>query len=269
MSDAVQCSTGPFWAFPLEAALDAVAESGFSSLELMVTRDPRTQNAEIVDRLVGQRDLEVGSIHAPFLVLTRGVWGFDPIAKIRRGIEMCRALGAHTLVVHPPLVWEHRYARWLHSTREAPEGVIVAVENMYPRWVGGRRVKAYRWTDPRELIRAAAHVVLDVSHLTVARHDVLTGYEVLRPKLVHVHLSNNAGDGRDGHLPLEEGIVPIDALLAEMRRTDYAGGVSLELSVRRYLERPEDLVTTLRQNREYVQHMLSRHGRPAKELPGS
>jgi sugar phosphate isomerase/epimerase len=255
----VQCSIGPFWAWPLEAALDTVAEAGFASLELMVTRDPATQDAEVVERLASERGLRVATVHAPFLLLTRGVWGLDPVAKIGRGVEMCAALGARALIVHPPLLWEQRYARWLRS-EAAVAGVLVAVENMYPRWVRGRRVRAYRWDDPRELLAGASHVALDVSHLTVARHDALAAYALLRPKLAHVHLSNNAGDGHDAHLPLQEGIVPIDALLAEMSRTQYAGGVSLELSVRRYIERPKDLIQTLTENREYVERKLSRQG---------
>jgi sugar phosphate isomerase/epimerase len=264
---AVQCSTGPFWAFALEEALDAVAEAGFSSIELMVTRDPRTHEPDIVGPLASERNLVVASVHAPFLVITRAVWGFEPVAKIRRGIELCRALGAPTLVVHPPLLWEESYARWLR-TEAATAGVTVAVENMYPRWVRGNALTAYRWTDPAELFTNARHVTLDTSHLTVARHDALTAFTLLRPKLAHVHLSNNAGDGRDGHLPLDEGVVPIERLLAEMRRTHYAGGVSLELSMRRYLERPQDLVKTLRQNREYVLERVSARDELSKELPG-
>ena len=254
----VLCSTGPFWAFALEDALDAVGEAGFTRVELMVSRDPRTQDPATVGRLTSERGLEVAAVHAPFLVLTRGVWGFEPVAKIQRGIAMCAALGAPTLIVHPPLLWEVSYTRWLRAEAHGPlDGVTVAVENMYPRWVSGRALSAYRWTDPAELHAAASHVALDVSHLTVARHNALASYELLRPKLVHVHLSNNAGDGRDGHLPLDEGVVPVEELLAEMRRTHYAGTISLELSVRRYAEHPRDLVETLKRNRMYVLDRLS------------
>jgi sugar phosphate isomerase/epimerase len=262
----LQCSTGPFWAFGLEAALDAVAEAGFSSVELMVTRDPRTQDPEPVARLTSERGLAVAAVHGPFLVLTRGVWGFNSKSKTLRGVEMCRALGATTLIVHPPLAWEQSYARWLASDASSFRGVTVAVENMYPTWVAGRPLRGYRWTNPRDLAGAAHSVALDLSHLAVARHDALAAFALLRSKLAHVHLSNNAGNGRDGHLPLEEGVVPIDRLLAEMLRTHYAGGVSLELSVHRYLERPKDLVAVLRRNREYVASRWSSHRHLTKEL---
>lgn len=266
----IQCSTGPFWAFELERAMDSLAEAGFLEIELMVTRDPRTQTPELPLRLATERGLKIASVHGPFLVVTKNVWGTDPLEKIRRGIDMCRAFGATTLIVHPPYLWERSYARWCSEESAAVSketGVRVAVETMYPKWVAGRQLRGHRWLHPEDLVGACSHVVLDTSHLTVARLDVLAAYEVLAPKLVHIHLSNNAGDGKDGHLELERGIVPVERFLKELRRTSYAGAISLELGVNRYLERPEALVEMLRRGREFVEQVLHGRRRVAKGLP--
>jgi sugar phosphate isomerase/epimerase len=266
----IQCSTGPFWAFELEVAMDALAEAGFSTVELMVTRDPRTQEADIPLRLAQERGLTIASIHAPFLVITKTVWGIDPLEKIRRGTEMCQALGCTSMVVHPPYAWERNYTRWLmHEAESHTEetGVTVAVETMYPKWVAGRRLRAYRWLEPVDLFKACHHVALDTSHVTVARVDILEAFHTMFPKLVHIHLSNNAGDGRDGHLELEAGILPLDRFLEEVRKSGYTGAISLELAVRSYVERPKELVATLRRNREYVETRLAAPGRIAKGLP--
>jgi sugar phosphate isomerase/epimerase len=266
----VLCSTGPFWGFELERAMDYLAEAGFRAIEIMVTRDPRTHDAEGWARLAAERDLSIASVHGPFLVISKTVWGSNPIGKIERGLEMCKTLGASSYVVHPPYLWERAYASWLKA--EAPEveestGVTIAVETMYPKWVAGRRVRGYRWLDPGALANAAHHVALDTSHLSVARHDILDSLQVLLPKLVHVHLSDNAGDGRDGHLELEQGVLQIDRFLAELGRSDYAGAVSLELSVRRYLQRPKELVRMLKRNREYTEEKLVAKTRVQKGLP--
>jgi sugar phosphate isomerase/epimerase len=138
---------------------------------------------------------------------------------------------------------------------------------MYPKWVAGRRLRAYMWLEPASLLHAAHHVCLDTSHLAVSREDILDGYAILAPKLVHVHLSDNAGDGRDGHLALEQGVLPIDRFLDELHRTGYSGVISLELSVRRYLQKPEDLVEMLRQNRGYVEKRLRGESKVNKGLP--
>jgi sugar phosphate isomerase/epimerase len=267
---AIECSTGPFWAFELEQTMDILAEAGFRDIELMVTRDPKTQEPEHPLRLAAERGLNITSLHGPFLVITKGVWGLDPLGKIERGVEMCKALGARSLIVHPPYLWESEYATWVREESagySAEQGVAVAVENMYPKWVAGRRLRAYRWLEPAALLHAAAHVVMDTSHLAVSRQDILDGYAVLQPRLIHIHLSNNAGDGKDGHLEIHKGTLPLDRLLGELRRTKYAGVVSLELSVTRYLERPHELAKMLRRNREHVESKLAGRTRNRKGIP--
>ena len=267
---AIQCSTGPFWAFALERAMDALAGAGFREIELMVTRDPRTQEPSVPLRLAEERGLRIAALHGPFLVITKNVWGIDPVGKIRRGVEMCQELGSRSMIVHPPYLWERDYARWLaYEAKDFSEstGVTVAVETMYPRWVAGRRLREYKWLEPAALVAACPHVALDTSHVTVARQDILDAYRVLLPKLVHIHLSNNAGDGRDGHLELEKGVLPIDRLLQEIVRTGYTGAISLELSVRAYLERDEDLVDMLRKNRDYIESRLAQRDKITKGLP--
>ena len=266
----IQCSTGPFWAHELAFAMDCLAEAGFTEIEFMVTRDPITQEPDIPLKLAEERGLHIASVHAPFLVITKNVWGMDPIGKIKRGAEMCKAFGATSMIVHPPYLWERDYANWVMNEAEAftaTTGISVAVETMYPKWVAGRRMRAYRWLDPAALVAAAHHVALDTSHLSVSRLDILDSFETLAPKLEHIHLSNNAGDGRDGHLELEQGVLPIDRFLAEVRRSGYSGAISLELSVRRYVQRPKELVAMLRRNREYVERRMSGEKKLDKGLP--
>lgn len=266
----IQCSTGPFWAFDLDHSLDLIAEAGFNEVELMVTRDRKTQDPELPARLADERGLRIASVHGPFLAVTKTVWGPDPVGKIRRGVEMCRVLGATSYIVHPPFLWERGYANWIKRSSEAQSretGVSVAVETMYPIWMAGRRMRAYRWLDPTALAKAAPIVALDTSHVTVARVDILDAYRILAPKLVHIHLSQNAGDGRDGHLELEQGILPIDRFLGEVRRAAYQGAISLELSVRSYIERPKELVKMLTRSREYVEDRLEGRPRPTKGMP--
>lgn len=266
----IQCSTGPFWAFELEQAMDRIADAGFESIELMVTRDPSTQDPDVPLRLASERGLRIGSVHGPFLVISKTVWGINSMNKVRRGVELSRALGASTYVVHPPYLWEREFARWIrHESADysAEQGVTVAVETMYPKWSAGRRLRMYRWLRPDELLAAAPYVVIDTSHLALCREDILGALRTLMPRLVHVHLSDNAGDGRDGHLELERGILPVDRFLSELRRQGYPGDVSLELSVRKYLERPEALVSMLRRNRVYVEDRLSKQSRVQKGLP--
>ncbi len=254
----LQCSTGPFWTFELERALDTIAEAGFSAVELMITRDPATQDPVAALELATARGLEISSVHGPFLVITRTVWGLEATHKVTRGIEVCEALGAGTYVVHPPYLWERRYAQWLAEHAAGPaSNVKVAVETMYPKWVGRRRARGYRWLEPAQLVERSPWVVMDTSHLAVSRIDLEPAYHTLAPKLAHIHLSDNALDGRDGHLSVGDGGLPIDDLVDELVRTKYAGTIALELSVARYLERPKELASMLKRNRERVEERLA------------
>lgn len=266
----VQCSTGPFWTMSLGRAMDLLVAAGFGDIELMITRDPATQDPAIPLALARERGLNIRSVHGPFLVITKSVWGMDPLGKIERGAAFCKEVGADSLIVHPPYLWEGEYAAWVREECAAfseEHGVTVVVETMYPKWVAGRRLRAYRWLNPASLVRAAPHVALDTSHLTVARVDILEALDILRPRLEHIHLSNNNGDGRDGHLELDRGVLPLDRFLDALRTTDYRGVISLELSVRRYLDRPDELVHMLRRNREFVETHLAGRSKVRKGLP--
>ncbi|MBA2272411.1 MAG: sugar phosphate isomerase/epimerase [Actinobacteria bacterium] len=256
----IQCSTGPLWALGLEAALDVIAEAGFTQIELMVTRDPSTQSPELPRRLAEERGLRIAALHAPFLIVTRSVWGWDPIEKIRRGAEMSAAVGATTMVVHPPLLWEAGYGRWVREEMEGfalGAGIEIAVETMYPAKVGSRSVAGYRWIKPELLARAASRVVLDTSHVAVAGHNLLGVRRLFGSQLAHVHLSDNAGDGRDGHLEIGQGVLPLERLLDDLCRSGFAGGICLELALGGVVDRHDVVVATLRRNREYLEAALA------------
>src|SRR6266704_3686687 len=66
--------------------------------------------------------------------------------------------------------------------------------------------------------------------------DVLDAYDQLRDQIVHVHVSNNAGRGRDTHAGLDDGILPVPAFLEELMTSRFPGAVTLELDVRPWAE---------------------------------
>ena len=79
----------------------------------MVTKDPASQDGAQMKHLADQYDVRIGAIHAPCLLLTRKVWGTDPIGKINRSIEVAQDADVPVVVVHPPYRWQIGYQRWL------------------------------------------------------------------------------------------------------------------------------------------------------------
>jgi sugar phosphate isomerase/epimerase len=156
---------------------------------VMVTKDPQSQDPSRIRALADEFGLRVGALHAPCLLITRKVWGTDPVAKIDRAVEAAADAEIPVVVVHPPYRWQRAFRRWLIDDLpglEARTGVAVAVENMFPVRVAGRNVTFHANQDLDEL-DGLPHLVLDTSHAAVASpYEGAVSLEVdLRPSLGH------------------------------------------------------------------------------------
>jgi sugar phosphate isomerase/epimerase len=254
------CSTVSVFAKPLREAFSLISEAGFDGVEVMVTKDPATQDPLLLQDLSEDQGLPVEAIHAPFLLMSRTVWGTDPVGKIYRAIELAEGVGAPLVIVHPPYRWQTAYGRWLDEQLpglSAHTGVRVAVENMFPVRVRGRKVAAFHATRTLEDLEPFPHVVLDTSHAAVSHLDLFEALERLQGRLAHVHLSNNAGKGWDSHLPLDQGVLPLDRFLDTLAGNAFGGTVSLELDLRRYLDDDTALREVLVSSREFCEERLA------------
>lgn len=252
-------STAPFFRFPLRKAFAHARESGYRGVEVMVTSDPATQTAESIQALADEFDLSVAALHAPFLLMTRRVWGTDPIEKIYRATQVAEGAGIPLVVVHPPYHWQVRYRQWVARSMadySARAGITIAVENMFPIKIRGDRGLRFHASQDFEDLDRFPHLVLDTSHLAVSRFDILEAYRRYRGKVVHFHLSNNAGRGWDSHLPVDEGVLPIGKLLEAAAVDGFVGSLSLELDLRQYLNNGTSLKELLIRNREFCEARL-------------
>lgn len=254
----VICSTGSFWMWELERSLGVVAEAGFDSVELMVTRDPRTQSSEVAGRLAKKAGVEIIAIHAPMLVMTRRVWGPNFMKIIARSTEMAKALGAEVVVVHPPYLFELRYQAWLLGNLDrfsAEHGVAIAVENMFRLWVRGRPVRGHRWVSPRDLERFS-QLTLDTSHCGVDGYNILEALERTAPQTAHIHLSDSRHDHRDNHAVPGTGLLPLREFLRMVPGSGFRGALSLELDMREFASEPDLVKETLVKSREFcLEHL--------------
>jgi sugar phosphate isomerase/epimerase len=257
-SPRVLFSSAAFFARPLDATFGLLQETGYTGVEVMVTRDPASQDPRRMRQLAAAHGLVIGAIHAPCLLVTRRVWGTDPIGKIERAVEVAEEAGAPLVVAHPPYRWQRSFRRWLEDSLPAlmeRTGVTVAVENMFPVHVAGRAVTFHADQD-LEALDGLRDLVLDTSHAAVASHDLIEVQRRFNGRMRHVHLSDNAGKGWDSHLPPGEGVLPLDAFLDDLAMSDYAGSVSLEVDLRRSLTEPARLRELMISMRENVERRL-------------
>lgn len=215
-------------------------EAGFDGMEVMVTQDAITRSPDRLAALADEHGMPIFSIHAPTLLLTSLVWGRDPRVKLERSAELAAAVGATSVIVHPPFRWQKSYSdRFLDIVRrvKAASGVEIAVENMFPWQVRGRSVQAYMpsW-DPREMDTDA--VCLDFSHASLSGVDGFAMVQDLGERLHHIHLCDGSGSQDDGvvfdqHLVPGRGTQRIAEALQHLADRDWRGDIAAELNTRR------------------------------------
>jgi sugar phosphate isomerase/epimerase len=241
-------STSCVYPQPTEHTFRLAKLAGFDGVEIMVTSDDGTRDAEGLLELVKRYELPILSIHAPVLLLTQFVWGRDPRVKLEKSAELARAVGAGTVVVHPPFRWQAQYARdFLRIVRETAltYGVEIAVENMFPWKVGGRNLKAYSpGTDPTQMDCDA--MTLDFSHASLAGRDSLELAMAMGPHLRHVHLCDGSGsldEGKvfDEHLLPGRGNEPVGEVLQYLAARHWDGTVVAEVNTRKAKSEQERL----------------------------
>lgn len=254
-------STAPFFRYPVREAFRHAAKAGFEAVEVMVTQDPHTQEPHLLSALAEEYGVTVQAVHAPFLLLTRRVWGPEPTEKIYRAVHLAEEVGAPLVVIHPPYRWQVRFRRWVENDLadfSARTGVTVGVENMFPIWIGADRAVRFHAGQVLDDLERVPYLVFDTSHAAVAGLDIRTFYRQHRDRVRHVHLSNNAGKGWDSHLPVhQEGVLPLNDFLKDLVRDGFAGNVSLELDLRPWMKDEGSLHDVLVRNRELCEARLA------------
>lgn len=244
-------STASVYPQNTEAAFQYANELGYDGIELMVWAEPISQDIDRVALLSERYHLPVLSVHAPCLLISQGIWGRDPIAKLARAVTAAEDLGAETVVVHPPFRWQRLYAREfsvLLATLEEDSDVAVAVENMFPirtdRFFGkyegaadrmrkrggpGAAVSAYATSfDPTD--DGYAHYTLDLSHAATSGVDALALLDRMGGGLSHLHLTDGSGAAVDEHRVPGDGSQPCVQVCRRLAAGDFSGSVVLEVS---------------------------------------
>jgi sugar phosphate isomerase/epimerase len=230
----VGLSTSSAFPGPAAHAFALAAALGYDGVEIMVTAERATQDADRLAELVQQYQVPVLSVHSPCLLVTARVWGTDPLVKIARSVELAERLGAGVVVAHPPFVWQRAAAgSFVAAVDELSErtDVVIAIENMFPLRVAGSSVNSYRphW-DP--VPAGYRWFTLDLSHTAASGVDARAMAARMGDRLAHLHLADGSGATRDEHLVPGRGVVPCGEVLARLARSGFGGSVVVEVTTR-------------------------------------
>jgi sugar phosphate isomerase/epimerase len=230
----VGLSTSSVYPESTSAGFEIASALGYDGVEVMVWTDQVSQDAEQLLALSERHAIPVLAVHAPCLLITQRVWSPDPWERLRRTVALAERLGTQTVVLHPPFRWQREYVRTFVSgvRRMAAETEVrLAVENIYPLRARGRVFSTYAPTwDPTQL--DLPYFTLDTSHTAVSRSDALAMAERMGEGLIHVHLADGSGIGRDEHLIPGRGNQPCGELLERLAGRGYSDAVIVEVSTR-------------------------------------
>jgi sugar phosphate isomerase/epimerase len=231
----IALSTASVYPESTGAAFESAAALGYDAIEVMVGIDPASQDLDTLRRLVDQHQIPVCAIHAPCLLITQRVWGAEPWGKLRRSAEVVTALGASTVVVHPPFRWQREYVKGFVegiARLEEETGVAFAVENMYP-WRASRRELQVYLPGWNPVAQDYAHTTLDLSHSSTSGSDAVQLATELGERLHHVHMTDGSGSAKDEHLVPGRGTQQCAELLEMLAQQGFSGNIVVEINTRR------------------------------------
>lgn len=229
------------------------AEAGFDGVELMVDWRRETHHPGHLQKLMRRHNLPILAVHSPFIKMLGHDWPNNPVDSIKQSVQLAQAVGAQTVVVHPPGRWMRLQAlmatpyrvrkislplpvvglgqlgQWLRQELlnfQAQTDVKIAVENMPCRRLGPIRLEPHHYPTPAQL-NQFQYLTLDTTHVGTRHTDLLAFYQKIEPRVAHVHLSNF--NGKEHQLP-DNGHLPLAALLRRLVQNNFQGLVSLELN---------------------------------------
>jgi len=243
----ISLSTASLYHLPLRATFRLAAEAGFDRLELVMGPEVWLRGPTHVAGLVREFDLPVVTVHQTLLPRAPRC---GPGGRMADAAEAAVALAARHVVIHPPAAsdWEQPKAqswlRALESTRRALEGAGTrfALEN----WGIEENVKRELVLRPIAVLREFAlqhdiDITYDTCHAGLEGWDLIHAYDVLRPRVANVHLSNlSAGKPlldvllarpllAEHRLP-DDGVLPLRRFVEHLALTEYRGPITCEIS---------------------------------------
>ncbi|NLP12789.1 sugar phosphate isomerase/epimerase [bacterium] len=170
-----------------------------------------------------------------------------------------RALRLRHVIVHPPEGPDQSDQAWQFFLAQLKKIELpVALENVFPS-------QTERYLQQSTLLRGSlgaqwAGLCFDACHFYIAGQDPLQQWHQLHDQVCCVHLSDCLPDA-DLHLPFGcGGRLPIDAFLSALRKTGFAGPITLEIKPPSFddFDRYINSYTTTLRRLHYQKYLRSR-----------
>ena len=231
---------------PLPQELDRITGLGFDFFELAMDA-PMADHATVRSHAGRIREGLDGAGMGLVCHLPTFVYTADPceairhtsLEEMRHSLETAADLGARKAVIHPSpfsglgrAMMETTLARCRENLdticrRAAVLGIVLCLENMFPRYHTGYRPAEFEGLleDHPDLM-----LTLDVGHANLGDKACGAAAFIDRfpSRIGHLHFSDNSGT-RDDHLPVGRGTIAFDDIVERLVHTGYGGTLTLEI----------------------------------------
>lgn len=235
----ISFSTGTFYHRGLAYSLDLARAIGFDGVELVVGAHYILQGVAPYQRAVAASGIPILSVHPPFYPLPGWPRRFTQAIPQLAGIT--GALDGELCVVHTPFLANAETPRAQRYTAGLRQGLIAGRQRIQIALESSQyneRDRRYLLDDLRALVDFAQErgcaVTFDTCHAGANGEDILACYEIVRPALRNVHLSDivwHDGKPKTHRLP-GEGSLPLAAFLGLLARDGYDGLITFEIHPR-------------------------------------
>lgn len=199
-------------------------DAGLDGVDIIIEKEKfDTQNADYIKSLIEEYGIPVVAVE-----LSKKMNSEKTVMKY---IELADAIGAKTFVMYPPNLLDFKFIQWMKDSLKKVKRQVkceVSLINPEPRTMFG--ILPEHAFIGLEGLKRYGGVTLDTANLYSLKHDLLDAYITLRGSISHIFLSNVLR-GID-HTPPQDGALPLESLLAKLKRDNYDKAVSIRVRPR-------------------------------------
>lgn len=194
-------------------------DAGYDGVEIAITTDFDTQNAEYIQELVKEYELPVVAVSAARRTTKK---------RVLDAIKMAKDLNCQIVVIQPPDLFNFSLASWIK--KEIPETrkrekMHICLENSDAKTFFGI-LPQYAMNSMADLKKFKA-VSIDTANIMAKKLDLLGIYKELKENIYHIHLADATTS--KNHIMPGKGAVPLESLLTKLKEDKYRYAISLRI----------------------------------------
>ena len=212
-------------------------KSGITGVEILLPSSVTQEDIHDVKKVLVKNNMNIYSVHQALRFLT-----MTKLPEINELFEYSKFLESDVIVLHMnsagSQVLNSRYVSKIHELQRKYE-IKAGFENSEKHI--GSKLKSYGWDEDKFsalMKKENFYITLDVCHLGQSGGDIVDFFKKNKDRIVNIHLSdykshylnNSLRPLRYKHLPLGKGDLPIRDFLSAIKKSNYNGVLTMEIS---------------------------------------